>query len=177
MQKNSSLQLTSLASYLAARQEVIQAREGFFHAVRAYLRPEQRIDAELLGDWTSRASCRTIGDDEWVANPARGYITVLESSAKARFFRLSVLQLGETLRVGIRIPGNRVISDEAESRLMALFTDTACIKVKLISNINVQFEWQFSANAIYTNVQAYENAVYRISAVFETALHVFADGA
>ena len=175
MHKPNPIEFTSVASYLAARQQLILAREGFSHAVRAYLRPEQRIDAELLGDSLSRAACRTISDDEWVANPARGYITVLESKNKGRVFRLSVLQLGDTLRVGIRIPSTLVLPLDCENRLTTLFADTICTKTRLASNLNVQFDWQFGANNLYTNVQAYESAVYRITAVFEIALHVFAD--
>lgn len=169
------LQITSMANYLAERQALIGARESLFQAVRTFLRPEQRIDAVQLGDATPRAPYRLISDDEWVMNPARGYAVILPAPHKGRPFKLSVLQLGNTLRVGIKISAHNPESDSeyAATRFQNLFSDVKPLAVGISKGADVMMDWQFNVKDIYTDVQAYEDAVYRIAAVFELALQVY----
>lgn len=169
------LHLTSMSAYLAERQELIAARESFLQAVRTFLRPEQRIDASQLGDATARAPFRSISDDEWVMNPARGYVTVMPAPHKGRKFKLSVLQLGHTLKVGIKVAEGTNLNAGIIRRLELLFTDTQVHVYPLVGSAHLAIEWQFDVPDIYTKVQAYEDAVYRIAAVFELALHLFTE--
>lgn len=170
-----SLKLTSMANYLAERQALIGARESLFQAVRAFLRPEQRIDATQLGDTNPRAIYRLISDDEWVMNPARGYAVILPAPHKGRPFKFSVLQLGTTLRVGIKLSAKHPESDSeyAGLRFKTLFADVKPLETVIANGADIMLDWQFEVKEIYTDVQAYEEAVYRIAAVFEVALQVY----
>lgn len=168
--------LNSMADYLVERQSLIAAREGFFQTLRVWLRPEQRIDAEVLGDRTARGVSRTILPSDWIANPARGYVTILESPERNRLFRFSVLQLGMTLKVGLRLPFDKsfLLKDLEATRLYTLFAETRPTVTTLKGLGDTFFiEWEFDSKNLYKDAQSYEEAVYRVAGIFEAALHQF----
>jgi hypothetical protein len=162
--------ISSLDEYLHARKQLIASREVLFTAARTYLRPGQRPDARQLGDrlWNSRA--REISDEEWVVNAVRGYITVLESAEKGRGFRLCVLQQGYELRIGLRLPATT--APKLLARLRLTFGAHSPVTTEMAPE-GLLLDWHFSAAQLYTQAQAIEDALYRISAVFEAALQTF----
>lgn len=169
--------LKDYTTYLAARKELIAARTGFFDALRAYLQPEQRPDAQLLGDSLDGAACRTIPEDSWVMNPARGYVTVLEAPANGRPFRLSVLQQGNELRVGVRFDRpTTATSHEGEQRLLVTFAGVSPVRKRLTNGL-LMLDWHFQANDLYRDAQAFEDAVFKVGSVFESALQALASPA
>ncbi|MBU9199782.1 hypothetical protein KTD31_00015 [Burkholderia multivorans] len=168
-QPSSEPTLTSLEEYLGGRKDLIAGRETLFAATRMYLRPGQRPDARQLGDELWNSPAREISDEEWVANAARGYVTVLGNESKGRHFRLCVLQQGFELRVGVRVPAEAIPSRAPDSRLLTVFGDHPPILTAL-DNHTMLVDWHFSAKYLYTQAQAMEDAVYRIGAVFEAAL-------
>lgn len=163
--------LGSLGDYLKERSRIIAAREGFFHALRTHLRPEQRVDAYILGDRLALSPARQIQDAEWVVNPSRGYITILPNLPAGRVFRLSVLQLGQVLRIGVRIPALSYSTDEHQrrQRLHGTFPEQAPRVVVLAEGDQV-LDWEFSVPDLYQSALAMETAIFRVSALFENAL-------
>lgn len=162
--------ITNLEDYLAGRKRLIAGREVLFAAARTYLRPSQRPDARQLGDELWNASARVIEDADWVANAARGYLTVLENEASARYFRLCVLQQGNALRVGVRLPNWFADSvHDVPERILNTFGTLRPI-VTYLTTGELMVDWHFDAERLYTQAQAMEDAVYRISALFESAL-------
>lgn len=160
------LPVADLTTYLSARKGLIAARTGLFDAVRAYLRPEQRPDAVLFGDPLADSKTRVIDEASWVANPVRGYLVVLESEAAGRPFRLCVLQQGNELRVGVRYsPPARI--GEVDQRLLFTFAQAALVSVR---GTECMVDWHFDAQDLYQSAQAFEDAVYKVGAVFESAL-------
>jgi hypothetical protein len=162
--------ITTFDEYLAGRKQLIASREVLFTAARAYLRPGQRPDARQLGDARWNSPARDISDDEWVDNAARGYFSVLESPDKGRHFRLAVLQQGNVLRIGVRVPtwyGDTVLMGHA--RVLTTFGEHKPVVTKLDTG-DVFVDWHFSAEQLYTKAQTLEDAVYRINALFESAL-------
>lgn len=165
--------MTTLEAYLDGRKQLIAARDVFFSAVRMYLRPGQRPDAKLLGDRFWDSPSRTIADEEWVANATRGYLTVLENADKGRGFRLCVLQQGNELRVGVRLPAwHNDRTSPAVSRLQKTFGAHAPVLTHLNTD-ELLVDWHFPAGELYTNAQAMEDAVHKVGLVFEVALQVF----
>lgn len=166
-----SLNLTSVSNYLTERQALIAAREGFFQAIRVHLRPEQRIDADVLGDSHARAKARIITQDEWIANPARGYVTILEAPEKGRNFRFCILQLGNTLKVGIRLNQAMATQMAQQPRIASVVHETRPVLVFLSGLPNLaMLDWSFDAKNLYNSVQDYEEGIAKISAIFEAAL-------
>jgi hypothetical protein len=169
-QRQSTCAISSFDEYLAGRKQLIASREVLFTAARAYLRPGQRPDARLLGDARWNSPARDISDEEWVVNAARGYLSVLESPDKGRSFRLSVLQQGNVLRIGVRVPawyGDAVLMGNA--RIVNTFGEQKPVITPLDTG-EVFVDWHFGAEHLYTQAQTIEDAVYRINAVFESAL-------
>lgn len=167
----SPIRLTSLQSYLQHRKDLIAAREALFFALRGYLRPEQRPDAAILGDDLSLAEARVINDAEWVANPTRGYLTILENAEKGRIFRVSILQAGNQLRIGVRLPAEIGGSSRwaAATRLEKTFKKEAVSTT--LSTGDQLIDWHFDVPGLYANVQNFEDAVAKVGLVFEAALH------
>jgi hypothetical protein len=162
--------ITSFDDYLSGRKQLIASREVLFTAARAYLRPGQRPDARALGDARWNSPARDIADNEWVVNAARGYLSVLESADKGRHFRLCVLQQGNVLRIGARVPvwyGDAVLIGSA--RVLTTFGAHAPVITKLDTG-EVLVDWHFGAEHLYTQAQTMEDAVYRVHALFESAL-------
>ncbi|KVP65526.1 hypothetical protein WJ96_03940 [Burkholderia ubonensis] len=162
--------ITLLEHYLSGRKQLIAGREVLFMAARTYLRPSQRPDARQLGDALWNSPARDIADDEWVVNAARGYLSILENAEKGRSFRLCVLQQGYELRIGVRVPAwyaDTVLQSRA--RIVKTFGAHAPVLTQLTTG-EVLVDWHFRAEQLYTQAQAMEDAVYRISAVFECAL-------
>lgn len=159
--------ITSLDDYLAGRKQLIAGREVLFSAARTYLRPGQRPDARLLGDPLASAAARDISEDEWVVNAARGYLSILANAEKGRNFRISVLQQGHELRIGVRVP--KGTPQDVRAKIAKTFGSLPPV-LKELHTDEVMLDWHFSAAQLYTNAQALEDAVYRISAVFESAL-------
>lgn len=159
--------IPDLSAYLKARSGLLAAREGLFSAVRAYLRPEQRPDAARLGDRLAESKARGISEADWVANAARGYLTVLESPNAGRPFRLRVLQQGNELRVGVRLAG--------EGSLAGTFPNPFTTPPRVTEMAGqVTLDWHFDATRLYESAQNFEDAVFKIGAVFEAALQLLA---
>lgn len=173
MTDSSSPSLTTLDAYLAGRRQLIAGREVLFTATRQYLRPGQQPDAQLLGDplWDSPA--RHIAEAEWVVNAARGYLVVLENPDKGRTFRLSALQQGHELRVGVKLPPWFSDPDlPAVMQLLCTFGDHTPV-TPLLASDELQVTWHFNAERLFIEPQAMEDAVHRIGSVFESALQCF----
>lgn len=165
-----NIQLRTLAGYLEKRKELISAREALFSAIRTYLRPEQRPDAELLGDSLHASKARDVSDAEFVFNAVRGYLTVLEAPAKGRMFRLSVLQQGNELRIGVSHPElNLVDKHQASLNLERVFAHTQPVHRK--RDDQVFMDWHFAVPELYQCAQNFEDAIFKVSAIFESALH------
>lgn len=162
--------ITTFDEYLAGRKRLIAGREVLFAAVRTYLRPGQRPDAQQLGDQLANSPAREISESEWVVNAARGYLTILENPGKGRNFRICVLQQGHVLRIGVRLL--HVPPETAQfpslSRVLATFAVPAVQQRLRRGELFV--DWHFSAEQLYTHAQAMEDAVYRIGALFESSL-------
>ncbi len=177
------LAIGELSAYLTARNAIIAAREGFFDALRAYLRPEQRPDAARLGDRLADSPARVITEDDWVANPVRGYLVVMEDKAAGRPFRLCVLQQGFELRVGMQLHEPRRLADRAEGVLLSLIPGTKPqVKQFQLARADSSghfaapmYDWHFDASQLFQSAQAFEDGIYKVSAVFEAALQLFAD--
>lgn len=165
--------LTTMADYLSARRELIAARECFFFALRAYLRPEQRPDAKALGDRLWNAPARRIDDSEWLSNPPRGYLTILENPDAGRGFRLQVVQQGYTLRVGVKLPAWHTDPQQSSfNRLAATFGDQPPMLTELATD-ELLVEWVFDVPLLYQSAQAMEDAIFKVSLVLESALQAF----
>lgn len=163
--------LQSASQYLDERAKLIAARDGFFHVLRTYLRPEQRPDAELLGDAIEMAA-RHISDEHFVVNPARGYAVILPEPSAGRAFRLSVLQVGSLLKVGVRGDLTNLSAEERTRLLRALGPDSPTV-IQVLGTNESLVDWAYAVDDLYTNPLTYELSLYRISAVLEAALHVF----
>lgn len=162
--------IATLEEYLTGRKRLIAGREVLFAAARTYLRPSQRPDARQLGDALWNAAARDISDEEWVVNAARGYLSILENADKGRYFRLCVLLQGYELRIGVRLP--RWYADEVchrPARIRHAFGAHRPVETTLGTG-ELMVDWHFRAEQLYTQAQAMEDAVYRISALFECAL-------
>lgn len=161
--------LTTLQAYLDGRNELIAGREVLFSAVRTYLRPGQHPDAQLLGDpfWDSPA--RDIAEEEWIANAARGYLTILESPSNGRSFRINVLQQGNALHLGVHLPAWHSELAKPALRIQSTFEGHPPLMRRLDTD-GLLIEWRFSAEKLYTHAQEMEDAVFRIGALFEEAL-------
>lgn len=170
--------ITDLNSYLAARKSLLTARQGFFDALRSHLRPEQRPDAERLGDRLATSNARCIEEDDWVDNPVRGYVTVLEAPARGRPFRLCVLQQGNELRVGVRFDARPGSQRSVEADLQSVFQHQPPVPRYLPGAPygDRMLDWHFNAAGLYQSAQHFEDAVYKVGAIFEAALQSMAVG-
>lgn len=170
MTNHAALQIPDLTAYLSVRKDLLTARTGWFDALRAYLRPEQRPDAALLGDRLAESDARVIDEDDWVTNAVRGYVVVRESERRGRPFRLSVLQQGFELRVGVSF----VVLDGTDQPLLNYpsFSTVFASNPPLVKHQrpHAMVDWHFSARDLYQSAQAFEDAVYKVGAIFETAL-------
>lgn len=158
--------IESQEAYLAHRRKLVSAREGFFAALRTYLRPEQRPDAEQLGDPLFNSAARTITDDAEVSNPVRGYWVILPGSG--REFRLNVLQQGNELRIGISVAQEKADMYGLAKQLDNVFSAQRPVEKRV--GKDVLFDWHFSAEHMYDSAQMFEDATYKVSAIFEAAL-------
>lgn len=162
--------ITSLDHYLASRKHLIAGREVLFGVARTYMRPGQRPDARLLGDPLANSPAREISDDEWVVNAARGYLTILENPEKGRTFRICVLQQGYELRIGVRMLQVPAEGAHFPSLSRVLGTFAVPSVQRRLRRGELFVDWHFPAEHLYTDAQAMEDAVFRISALFESAL-------
>lgn len=168
--------ISSLEKYLSGRKCLIAAREVLFTAARTYLRPTQRPDAFQLGDEKCNSPARNVSDEEWIANAARGYLTILENADKGRNFRICVLQQGTELRIGIRLPPWHADTQEPGTRRILNTFGAHTPVLTELSTAELLVDWHFSAEQLYTDAQTLEGAVYRISALFESALQSITSG-
>lgn len=161
--------IPGLGEYVAARQRIIEAREGFFFAVRNHLR-EQRPDAKDLSDQLWDSAARKIEDADWVTNPSRGYLTIRENLTSGRPFRLSVLQMGHVLRVGVRVPKTlALMQSHVSTRLSSTFPGKTPIQLQLSSG-EVLFDWSFDVPDLYDSALTMETAIYLVGNLFENSL-------
>lgn len=163
----SPFRIAGLAEYLAERKHLIAAREGFFDAIRSYLRPEQRTDARRLGDRLWQTPARVISEDHWVSNPTRGYITILADADRGRMFRICILQQGNVLRIGIRLPA--WVKPQHYTALNASFPGRLP-NIQNLPNDEIFIDWEFDASNLYNSAQEMETAIYRVGALMERAL-------
>lgn len=159
-----STPISSLDHYLASRKTLINSRQTLFSATRTYLRPEQRYDAARLGDKLAEHPAWDISEDEWVENPVRGYLVILPNAAKGRLFRINVLQQGNVLTLSVVLPDSTTI---AQRHLMHARFPNGTMPTGSANEIH----WSLPADKLYHDVQAIEDAVYRVSALFEQALY------
>lgn len=165
----SPYQMAYLGAYLAERKFLIAAREGFFDAIRSYLRPEQRPDAYRLGDRLWQSPARVITDEQWVSNPTRGYITILPAADQGRSFKLCVLQQGNVLRIGVELPS--WAKSHQYTGLNATFPGRLPSIQQLPSDATF-IDWEFDASCLYKSAQEMETAIYRVGALMENALQL-----
>lgn len=162
--------ISRLGDYLSARNFIIAAREGFFFAIRGHLRPDGRQDAQSLADPLWDSAARTIADADWVANASRGYLTIRENPAVGRPFRISVLQMGKVLRVGVRVPKTlAVMQSHVAPRISATFPGQVPQQLQLHSG-EVMFDWSFDVPDLYDSALTMETAVYLVGQLFENTL-------
>lgn len=162
--------ISRLGDFITARHFIVEAREGFFFAIRNHLRPDERADAQILADplWNSKA--RTIADDDWVTNPVRGYLTIRENPNVGRPFRISVLQMGKVLRVGVRLPKTvAVMQSHVVPRISATFPGQAPQQMQLHSG-DVMLDWSFDVPELYDSALTMETAIYLVGQLFENSL-------
>lgn len=169
MSTDTPVALTDYAAYLLERKALLTARQGFFEALRAYLRPEQRPYARQLGDRLWNSTARQIAEHEWVANVPRGFVTILPNIDAGRGFRLMVLQQGNILRIGVRLP-SRAPAD-VTTALCATYHGADPV-LHALSNEEQLISWEFDARALYKSAQEMETAIYLVSALFEKALQL-----
>ncbi len=165
--------ITSLEGYLESRKQLIASRDVLFSVTRMYLRPGQNPDAQLLGDRLWNSPARTISDDEWVVNAARGYMAVLANADKGRGFQLIVLQQGMELQIAVQLPA--WYADPKLPQVIRFINTFGPVQPK-VTNLptdELLVEWTFSAVELYTDARAVEDAVRRIGSVFECALQSF----
>ncbi len=162
--------LPGFAAYQQAQQQIVAAREGFFFAVKNHLRPELRPDAKALADSLWNSMARNISADEWVTNPARGYLTILENRAAGRVFRLSVLQMGHLLRIGVRVPNTVVVmQSQAITRISNTYPGKTPTQMQL-SNKDFLFDWSFEVPDLYDSALTMETAIHLVGTLFENTL-------
>lgn len=162
--------IRNLSDYLQCRNEIIAARDGFFHALRAYLSPDARPDAKELADGLWDSEARKISEADWVANPSRGYLTIKESPAHGRPFRISVLQMGHILRVGVRLPPAIAAMKVATTdRIASTYHDKAPTRY-LLSSGEALFDWTFQVPDLYESALTMESAVFLVGSLFENSL-------
>lgn len=168
--------IANLNGYLTARKGLLAARQGFFDALRSHLRPEQRPDAERLGDRLANAQARTIDENDWLDNPVRGYVTILEAPARGRPFRLCVLQQGNELRIGVRFKAAPGSAPSFESDIERVFQHHRPLHrlVRGAAGGDTMLDWHFDAEGLYQSAQSFEDAIFKVGAVFEAALQAMA---
>lgn len=177
-----SVKLTNAAIYQAFCEDLVEARAGFFSVLRDYLRPERRVDAQRLGDAFYKHPAREIRDLEWIENPSRGYVTILEDDFRA--FRVSLNQQGRFLRVGLMVPYTTLAERYgtpptlAAEVLQRLFSGVIPHPVVALDNPRrqeVYMEWQWEEPLLYDSALAMEGVVFLVGAVFERAIQLFSE--
>jgi hypothetical protein len=168
--------LATQAEYLAARRPLLQAREGFFDVIRSYLRPEQRPDAARLGDLLASSTARTITEEDWLTNPVRGYLVVMEAQERGRPFRLCVLQQGYELRVGVQSTAKTLGLNQRISLTRPYAGITPLLSSRGFSSLGecVMLDWHFNVPDLYQSATAFEDAVFKVGSIYEAALQVLA---
>lgn len=159
-----SFSIPDYRAYYQQSAELLDARKGFFTAIRAYLRPEAHEAGVLLGDRLASSPARRVSDEHWVENAARGYVVVLEDLEAGRTFKLHVIQQGALLRINLVLQ-----TWQAPQPFLDVFVDS---KPALQENQDgtYQLHWIFNIPALYYDIQAMEGALYRVGAVYEAAL-------
>ncbi len=91
--------LKGMEDYLAVRQKIVVARESFFSALRQHMTSTQQKRNGQTGDILYQDDARVIDNTDWIADPARGYLTIKENLKAGRVFRISLLQMGQMMRL------------------------------------------------------------------------------
>lgn len=148
--------LAPATEYLDACQDLVAARAAFFAELRAQFRGE--------------LPARQIGDAHWVASPELGTLIVTEHPEAGRNFRLTVLHLGDQLRVGVRLPAwHNVPASSAVARLAQTFPDRAP-ELGESEDDEALVTWAFSATELLSGPEGMAGPIYRVVAVFTAAL-------
>lgn len=151
-------------TYYQQSAELLAARNGFFTALKSYLRPEQPQAAARTGDRLAYSPARSISDEHWVENAARGYVVVLDDPDAGRIFKLHVVQQGTLLRVTLVFP-----AWHSSCPCPRVFADSEPVSQENLDGSH-QTHWLFNIPALYYDIQAMESALYRIGAVYDAAL-------
>jgi hypothetical protein len=166
--------LKGIEDYLAARQKIVIAREGFFSALRQHMTSTQQKRNGRTGDVLFQDNARMIDDEEWVSDPARGYLTIKENPKVGRVFRISLLQMGQMMRLGVRLPKAIVATNQhALSRISSVYPDKAPVQKSLFPD-DVLFDWSFDVPDLYFSALTMEVALFWVSSLFENVLYATA---
>ena len=163
-EQTSIFQIPDYRAYFRKSEDLLAARNGFFLALRSYLRPTPPVDAARIGDRLASSPARFISDEHWVENVARGCITVLEDPDAGRTFKLQVIQQGFLLRINLIFPAWHPprLCQDAFADSMPLFHENM--------DGTHQLHWLFELPSLYSDIQAMEGALYRVGAIYEAAL-------
>lgn len=160
--------------YLAARQKILAAREGFFAALRQHMALTQQKRNGQTGDVLFQADARVIEEADWVSDAARGYLTIKENPKAGRVFRISLLQMGPILRLGARMPKAVVATNaHAVSRISSVYPDKTPVQKSLYPD-DVLFDWSFDVPDLYFSALTMEAALFLVSSLFENVLYATA---
>lgn len=166
--------LKGMEDYLAARQKILVAREGFFAALRQHMTTTQQKRNGQTGDVLFQADARVIEEADWISDPARGYLTIKENPKAGRVFRISLLQVGQMMRLGVRLPKAVVAtSPQAVSRISSVYPDKAPVQKSLFPD-DVLFDWSFDVPDLYFSALTMEVALFLVSSLFENVLYATA---
>lgn len=162
--------------YLEARQIIAKERSCLFDALRLYLQPGQRPDAQVLREPRWDHPARTIQDHEWVANARRGYLVLGQTTARP--FQLMVEQLGHELRWCVtrdfeaNIHGPLLLQrltaglghTEFKNGTGRLITAPEDVPPSLL------FEYQKNVPQLYTDERVFEHALHLTWILFNAAV-------
>lgn len=143
-------------------------REAFFQFLRQYLRPEVLVDGDTLGTSSAELTARIIRPAEWIQNGQRGYVTILPNVSAGRTFRLTVLQQGSLLRLGVRLPPDTDV--EVVTALLGIFPGMRPVQTRLASG-ELKLDWEFSVPDLYSSIIAFETALFRVHTLFSNTFH------
>jgi hypothetical protein len=163
--------LKNMDDYLAVRRKILVAREGFFSALRQHVTSTQRERNGQSGDILFQADARAIEDADWVSDPARGYLTIKENQKTGRVFRISLLQMGQIMRLGVRVPKAVMATNpHAALRISSVYPDKTPAQKSLFPD-KVMFDWSFDVPDLYFSALTMEAALFLVSSLFEEALY------
>lgn len=150
--------------YLAKRKEIVAAREVFFLVLRNFLSQQQ-------ANAVCQIPARNIADNDWVTDSHYGYLTIKENKDSGRDFRVSILQMGNILRIGTRLSMDALTRNTgALERISNVYPNKPPVQKRLTSG-EIMFDWSFDVPDLYTSTLSMETSVFMASSLFENALY------